>query len=408
MKKVCFVLNNFVGTNFYGGGGRVSYEIIRKLADSGYRVDILCSSTTHAAYPGINRITVIDKPFGKKPRELEAFFAEVDARVEGAGYDAVIADNMTPYADVSFVQYHTMLHRLKLRGILWPLGAFSKIERIRKHRKWARTARRFIAVSQAIKRDLMENLGVPGEKIGVVYPGVKITEIAGHDPGAGRSPGQPFTFGCVATGFPTKGGYIFFKALNWLMGQGHRFRARIVCPGYEKKPWTRMLVRYYGLGACMEFLPYQKNIREYYASLDCLVMPSIHEAFGLVALEAMANKLPCIVSSVSGASEIIQDGVNGFVFAMKGKAHRNLAEKMSWVLENSRTLETIGNKGYKTALHYNWDRTCRNFVKELNLGNHRVLETVSSKDFEKPFTRKGTEPAGSSGADPLILKRTEK
>jgi glycosyltransferase involved in cell wall biosynthesis len=369
VKKICFVLNNFVGTNFAGGGGKVSYRLINMFSrNSRYSVDILCGSTTEPTYPGINRIVVIDRPYGKKPSELEAFFAEVHRRISREGYDAVISDNITPHADISLVQYHSEEHRLQLHGATAVLRRLSKINRIRKQNEWARQSpRRVIAVSHSIKNDLIANLHIPREKIGVVYPGVAMEDVtSGHDP-AGSASARIFTFGFVATGFSTKGGYVFFKALRELARQGHHFKTRIVYPGYEKRRLMRMLVRYYGLEPYTEFIPYQKNVKDYYASLSCLVMPSVHEAFGLVALEAMANRLPCIVSSVSGVSEIVQDGVNGFLFDMKGIPAMNLADKMSLVLENSEHIRQIGQNGYETALQYSWDKTYEDFVEELNL-----------------------------------------
>jgi glycosyltransferase involved in cell wall biosynthesis len=368
VKKVCFVLNNFVGTGFEGGGGKVSYRLINMFSLNRHSVDIVCGSTTETSYPGINRIVVINRPYGKTPSELEAFFADVNKRISIEGYDAVISDNITPHADISLVQYHSEEHRLQLHGATAVLRRLSKIDRIRKQNEWARQSpRRVIAVSQSIKNDLVKNLRIPPEKIGVVYPGVAVDDVANeHDP-AGRVSGKIFTFGFVATGFSTKGGYIFLQALRRLARQGHHFKARIVYPEYEKRRLMRMLVRYYGLEPYTEFIPYQKNVKGYYASLNCLVMPSVHEAFGLVALEAMANKLPCIVSSVSGVSELIQDGINGLVFDMTGRSDVNLAARMSFVLENGEQGRQIGQKGYETALRYNWNKTYADFVKEINL-----------------------------------------
>ncbi len=52
---------------------------------------------------------------------------------------------------------------------------------------------------------------------------------------------------------------------------------------------------------------------EAYAAADVFVFPSWHDAFGFVALEAMACGLPVITSRLAGASEIITDGREGFI-----------------------------------------------------------------------------------------------
>lgn len=50
------------------------------------------------------------------------------------------------------------------------------------------------------------------------------------------------------------------------------------------------------------------------ADADVVVMPSRWEGFGLVAIEAMRAGRPVLASSVGGLSEIVVDGVTGFLF----------------------------------------------------------------------------------------------
>jgi glycosyltransferase involved in cell wall biosynthesis len=46
--------------------------------------------------------------------------------------------------------------------------------------------------------------------------------------------------------------------------------------------------------------------RTLYRQADCFVMPSLSEPFGLVALEAIAQGTPVILSKQSGASEVVR------------------------------------------------------------------------------------------------------
>ena len=48
---------------------------------------------------------------------------------------------------------------------------------------------------------------------------------------------------------------------------------------------------------------------------DVLLLPSWHESFGLVALEAMACGVPVIATDRGGTDEFLDDGVNGFLRA---------------------------------------------------------------------------------------------
>jgi glycosyltransferase involved in cell wall biosynthesis len=51
-----------------------------------------------------------------------------------------------------------------------------------------------------------------------------------------------------------------------------------------------------------------------FASADVFIFPSAMETFGLVLIEAMASGLPVITSRVGGVDDMVQPGVNGYVF----------------------------------------------------------------------------------------------
>ena len=77
-----------------------------------------------------------------------------------------------------------------------------------------------------------------------------------------------------------------------------------------------------------------KELNELYNSTSIYVMTSHSESFGLVLLEAMSHGLPCIAfDSATGATEIIEDGVNGYLIKDRNK----------YEMAN-RILELISNK----------------------------------------------------------------
>lgn len=59
-----------------------------------------------------------------------------------------------------------------------------------------------------------------------------------------------------------------------------------------------------------------EDISAYYEACDAVIMPSRWEAFGLVAIEAMKYGKPVIASNRGALPELIQDGVNGWIFDM--------------------------------------------------------------------------------------------
>src|SRR6185312_1683974 len=67
----------------------------------------------------------------------------------------------------------------------------------------------------------------------------------------------------------------------------------------------REMVAQFRLEDHVVFAGYQENIPEIMKAFDIFVMPSRQEAFGLVAIEAMAMECPIIISSGGSSDEIV-------------------------------------------------------------------------------------------------------
>jgi N-acetyl-alpha-D-glucosaminyl L-malate synthase BshA len=63
----------------------------------------------------------------------------------------------------------------------------------------------------------------------------------------------------------------------------------------------------------VDFLGNQQCMEELLPAADLFLLPSHHESFGLVALEAMACGVTVIGTSVGGMREVIDDGQSGFL-----------------------------------------------------------------------------------------------
>ncbi len=63
-----------------------------------------------------------------------------------------------------------------------------------------------------------------------------------------------------------------------------------------------------------------KALHQFYLENDFLLLPSINEPWGLVVEEALYFGLPVMLSSRCGASEIIKQGVNGFIFNLNDRS----------------------------------------------------------------------------------------
>lgn len=365
MKKLAFVINVFRENDFHSGGEKLFFELVNRSINDGNLVDLYCTTylgEKDGLKKQLNKIIFLGKPKDfKYPEKIEAFYKKIEISVKKENYDFVISENISPPIDIGVLQGHSLLHYKKNAGnfLLKILFEINKGSHIKAQKKWLKQPyRKIIAPSVILKKELIDNFSIPEEKFIIIHPGV---ERPVYNSKCAKTD-KPFTFGLSAPSFGKKGGYIFLKAIKELKRNGYDFKARIIYPKFNKNPLLKLLVKYYGLEKCAEFMPYQQDMENFYNSVDCIVMPSFMETFGLVALESMIRSKPAVTGSFCGASEIISDGENGFIFDMNGKSHKNLALKLEAVLNNQSNYQKISENAYKTALKYNWD----NFYNQFN------------------------------------------
>jgi len=86
-------------------------------------------------------------------------------------------------------------------------------------------------------------------------------------------------------------------------------------PGYDEKVLTR--ARELGVAARLHLTggipPETIELADLYRAADIFVLPSTHEPFGIVVLEAWASGLAVVGSRVGGLGELIRDGVDGLL-----------------------------------------------------------------------------------------------
>lgn len=114
-----------------------------------------------------------------------------------------------------------------------------------------------------------------------------------------------------------KGQDILIEALKRCHDQGHRLHLTLV--GIRSEPGFHdhlvELVRQRGLDDYVSFEIDRTDLADLLGQADLFVLPSRHEGFGLVLIEAMAAGLPVIAARTGGAAELVRDGETGLTFA---------------------------------------------------------------------------------------------
>lgn len=94
----------------------------------------------------------------------------------------------------------------------------------------------------------------------------------------------------------------------------------------------------------------QSNVTEHYLNSSVLLLTSRWEGFGLVVTEAMECGVPVVSFATSGPSEIISDGVDGFLIEQYDIAA--FAERILYLINNQEERFKMGKNAAKKANHY--------------------------------------------------------
>ena len=113
----------------------------------------------------------------------------------------------------------------------------------------------------------------------------------------------------------------------------------------------------------------QDTLPYYYSAAEAVVMPSLYESFGMVALEAMACGTPVIASEVGGLGYLVQNGETGFT--IPDSDPQALCERLSVLLSDAPLREMMGRRASTYALDYAWEKIAIQIIdvyKELLTG----------------------------------------
>lgn len=98
----------------------------------------------------------------------------------------------------------------------------------------------------------------------------------------------------------------------------------------------------------------QEELPLYYSAADVCAIPSLHESFGMTALEAMACQVPVVASRAGGLATTIDDGSTGYL-ALPGNVG-SFRDRLTVAL-TSPDGEAIGRRARVAAQRYTWDST---------------------------------------------------
>jgi len=140
----------------------------------------------------------------------------------------------------------------------------------------------------------------------------------------------------------------------------------LLAGGGPEQPRLEHLAKELGVQERVKFLGWVEDTGAFYRDLDVLVQPSMEEAFGMSAAEAMAEGVPVIATSVGGLIEIL--GTEGAGQLVPAGDEHALVEALSRVLSDRELQERMGRAG--------WERIRKEF--DPRIAAQRLVEIYDS------------------------------
>lgn len=357
-----------------GGIERSVTEAVKWLLQRGHQVDVITARDNSPLHHERLRVVRLPIPrFSSAGRPLRSML-EVPPFVAAASlylrhqrplYDLVInyGVGQSLYQDVlvatsCHAAWMQTRRHLPSRGIGNPLNGFIlRVERYN-YRRGGHGA--IVAVSRQVVTQLQHFYRIDPDEVTVVYPGVDIHEFSptGREEARAQVMGHlalpPDAAVLVFAGqeYRRKGLDVVIRALAGL----HNPKAHLVVVGHDPiaEPYMRALAGELGVAGRVHLAGARDDMPRYFRSADVFVFPSRMDAFGMVALEAMACAVPVIVSSDAGVSELIRQWENGVVLDMYGDP-AEVASAVNRLLGDSGLRARLGESARKTALQHTWD-----------------------------------------------------
>jgi glycosyltransferase involved in cell wall biosynthesis len=225
-------------------------------------------------------------------------------------------------------------------------------------REAARRSTCILTVSNTSRRDIIELLHAPPERVRSVYNGVADVFLqAGHENGCSESDG-PRTLLYVGRADPYKNIATLLHALARLRrDEGMNVKLCIAGSPDPRYPEPAALADTLGIADAVEWTGYLTDdaLVATYRRADLLVHPSRYEGFGLQILEAMACGTPVLSSNAGSLPEVV--GNAGRMVSPDDTAA--FVREIKSILTTSALAAQMREAGFAQAARFSWAETAR-------------------------------------------------
>ena len=160
-----------------------------------------------------------------------------------------------------------------------------------------------IAISRGLARYLADVEGFDETEFAIVHYGI----VPGADP---KPPPLEPRFLCIGRLIPIKGHVVLLRALAQARHEAPELVLEIAGRG-PLEPALKAVAKELGVQDAVRFLGFVSPIQRAIDDAAAVVVPSLGEGFGMVALEAMERARPVVAARIGGLGELVVDGETG-------------------------------------------------------------------------------------------------
>src|SRR5438128_2029368 len=217
-------------------------------------------------------------------------------------------------------------------------------------------AHRQIAISRGLARYLADTEGFSESDFEIVHYGIDAR------PEPGPYTGEESRFLCIGRLIPIKGHVVLLRAFRQVLDELPDARLDIAGRG-PLEHGLKDLARELGLGGAVRFLGHVTPIQTAVEQSFAVVVPSLGEGFGMVALEAMERARPVIAAAIGGLQDPVRDGGTGLLVPA-GEAEP-LAEAMLALASDPARAAAMGRDARRRALERFPEDRCTERTEEV-------------------------------------------
>jgi UDP-glucose:(heptosyl)LPS alpha-1,3-glucosyltransferase len=362
-----------VGRRFDAAGGGTERDLLitaRVLAEAGHEVTIYADEVRS---PGDNFIVrqVARIPIGRALRLL-SFGLRVSQVARRDGAQMIVSFARAINTDVlrsgggahaSYVRAARQWQTATASAAMW-LSPYHRVQIALERAGFkSKSLRGAIAVSEMVRRDLIETFALASSRVFTLYNGVNLQRFAPKpDESLARRirrelgiPEDSRAVAFVGHGYARKG-------LGFLLEAWHLVdpRCYLIAAGADRTlNWYRRRASQLGVSDRVIFIGPCAHIEQLLAAVDGVALPSLFEPFGNVVMEAMAAGLPVLCSRKTGAAELIPRELSELIIEDPTDIEdlaRGVNLLLSW-------RDDVSSLVRATAEQYTWERYGKELVK---------------------------------------------